>query len=438
MDAADWKKVSQIINQSVYDLLMTPTIEFYQTVKNEQEFSYKCIKNSLRNWKRNNYPSYIISQSGDEIHIHRPKETTLYIGQLKSGCSVEFTNQYTYYGRQFKQALIIEDIYCQSSHRYVTAVLHQAIYPSDIPYWKQLSKEQKDAYKCIYNQSIQTIAQSLIPRLTSVSDRVPATQSTSIETYAELCETIYQIASQHYVKGLYPSSSGDIGTTFETLLNIDANNIQESDLEFAELKTQHQSSTAKKTLFSKTPKPSNQVLWNSTLLEKCGYTDSKGRQALKSTVKQTEPNTHRLFLNQNHQSKQLEVKHTQYGYCFGWDFTKLQEILNKKLNGLMLIQANKKTHNSDNFFWYNQADYFSGINLEKFKEMIQNGIISVDIRLHKKPTGQIRDRGTAFRIQSLTNMKQMYQTHREILTTDDANELAKSELTHSNCPSEQT
>lgn len=430
MNRGDWEQISNSLAEIVEDELYAPTEDTIRHIPEGYSFAKDVVKQAVRKWIRAEEKSYLVTEKGDEIHIVRPEKTNLYIGPEGSACTVEVQVDYGRAGIDFLDALEIamenggtEGI-CGT-----VAVARDTISPSALEFWNDLIFGDKYIFRMVAEADFGDICDALTPELTSISDLKPAAASESIETYAELCETIYEIAGQHYVRGMYPDSSGDIGTTFEALLNIDENNIQESDLTFAELKTQRHGSMARQTMFSKAPPKSHRQLWKRELIKTVGYTDDKGRKALRTTITGDKYNSQGLRLEFNHQDERLEVHHRNEGFCFGWPFSTLESVFKSKMDGLVVVKADKKTHHGEQYFWYNQAEYFGEIDSGTFIENIENGTIKVDTRMYIKEDGSIRDRGTSFRVNNMSDLEHLYSTHRSILTQERAAELAGFENT---------
>lgn len=424
MKRGDWEQISQSLSSIVKDELYAPTATGMRTLPDVYPFAKRVVKQSVREWLRSSNNSYLLEESDDEIHIVRPNDTNLYIGPEGSACTVEIEFNLGDDGIDFVDAIRIGNAYAGTAGiGDVLSVARDNSSVSDVGFWSQMIFREKYILRQVSDADFESVCTALTPTLTSISDQKPACASDSIESYAELCDAIYDIASQHYVAGMYPESSGDIGTTFETLLNIDENNIQESDLEFAELKTQRHGSSARQTLFSKAPPENHRRLWKHDLVNELGYTDDKGRKALRTTIKGSSPNSQGLFLEINEQEQRLEVHHENFGYCFGWPFSHLERVFESKLNGLVIVKAEKKTHNGEQYFWYNTADYMGEVDSGAFIENIRNGTIKIDTRLYIKEDGSIRNRGTSFRVNNIEDLEHLYDTHRDILTRDRAKEL---------------
>lgn len=437
MNRGDWEQISNSLSEIVRDELYAPTAEGIRTIPEVYPFAKRVVKQSARKWLRDSENSYLLEENGDEIHIVRPNNTNLYIGPEGSACTVEIEFNLGDAGIDFVDAIRIGNSYAGTAGiSNVLAVARDNASVSEVSFWEQTIFREQYILKQVSNYNFEDICTALTPTLTSISDQKPACASESIETYAELCDAIYDIASKHYVSGMYPESSGDIGTTFETLLNIDENNIQESDLQFAELKTQRHGSSARQTLFSKAPPETHRNLWKHDLVEKLGYTDEKGRQALRTTITGENPNSQGLYLECNETEERLEVHHTDYGFCFGWPFSCLERVFESKLNGLVIVKAEKKSYEGDQFFWYNTAEYLGEVDSGAFIEHIRNGTIKIDTRMYIQSDGSIRNRGTSFRVNNIRDLEHLYSTHRSILTQERAKELVEEDSEKHKLPSE--
>jgi len=427
MNRGDWEEISNSLSSIVKDELYAPTATGIQTLPDVYPFAKRVVKQSVRDWIRSSDNSYLLEEDGEEIHIIRPNDTNLYIGPEGSACTVEIQFNMDDKGIDFIDAIRVGNAYAGTAG--ITEILSVARGTnsvSEISFWEQMIYREKYLLRLISSTEFDEFCYALTPTLTSISDQKPACASESIESYADLCDAIYSIASKHYIEGNYPNSSGDIGTTFEKLLDIDENNIQESDLEFAELKTQHHGSTARQTLFSKAPPKKHRTVWGAELIRTIGYEDEKGRKALRTTISGSDPNSQGLFLEYNQMEERLEVHHTDLGFCFGWPFSYLERVFESKLNGLVIVKAEKKKTDDVQEFWYNTAKYLGEISSGSFIKNIQNGTINIDTRMYIKKDGSLRNRGTSFRVNNIKDLNHLYSTQRNILTKEEAKELIKT------------
>src|SRR3989344_1084714 len=101
----------------------------------------------------------------------------------------------------------------------------------------------------------------------------------------DIVKKLKELFKQGYVKSLRSNNTG-IGYTLETLLKIKENNSWEPDFDYnglpVELKSQRETASSRVTLMTKTP--NWDPLKPKEIIEKFGYKDLYGRQALKITL----------------------------------------------------------------------------------------------------------------------------------------------------------
>jgi hypothetical protein len=76
----------------------------------------------------------------------------------------------------------------------------------------------------------------------------------------------------------------------------------------------------------------------------------------------------------------------------------LRESCERKFPGLVLVLADGKRIDGTEYFWYNEAYHLHDFDPEAFLDLMREGEITLDLRMHIKPNGNIRNRGTAWRI----------------------------------------
>ena len=203
-----------------------------------------------------------------------------------------------------------------------------------------------------------------------------------------------EIAEKGFIISKRKGDTG-IGYTLEEELGIAENNERIQDLIFegkkVELKAQRRSTVSPVTLFTKEPKKPG--LSDRSMLEKYGYSDKDGRRALKVTLKADQPNLQGLELKINTKEGKLSIAHMTDGDLWFWDTSSLK----LKIDNLLLAFADSKRVGETESFHYNEAYYLSDFDQEKFFKLIDSGKIVVDLRMHLKSSGAVRNHGTAFR-----------------------------------------
>jgi hypothetical protein len=185
-----------------------------------------------------------------------------------------------------------------------------------------------------------------------------------------------------------------VGHTLEQAIGFRENNIAGPDLEEIELKSQRKGVSNKITIFT-----FNRGVWKikqSELIKKYGYVDTTGRKALYCVVS-NEPNPQGLYLSII--GDKLGLFHKDGNLIAEWKLDDLRGTFAFKLPNLIVVIADSRINSRGREeFAYNEAYHLQGMNINTFLRYIQKGIIVVDIRMHLKKAGGVRNHGTAFRI----------------------------------------
>jgi len=70
-------------------------------------------------------------------------------------------------------------------------------------------------------------------------------------------------------------------------------------------------------------------------------------------------------------------------------------------------------HNRE-YFHFNEFYLLSETSPKKFIEAFKKGFIGIDLRMHLKPNGSVRNRGTGFRIKEI-HLKELYEKIEKLL-----------------------
>ncbi len=208
---------------------------------------------------------------------------------------------------------------------------------------------------------------------------------------AELKDKLSEINQMGYVVSLRRGNTG-IGYTLETLLGVEENNLKTPDLRDIEVKGRRIKSTSPLTMFT-----FNDSVWKieqEELIKQYGYLDTQGRWALYTTAK-NKPNNRGFYIK----VEQDSVKFcNRDGLCVAeWQLEYLIETLKKKLSNVLLVDAESRKSGGKEEFWYQEAYLLTDLNVDKFLELIKDGTIVIDLRMHIE-NGRVRNHGTAFRL----------------------------------------
>lgn len=211
-----------------------------------------------------------------------------------------------------------------------------------------------------------------------------------------------------------------IGKTIEDCLGIAENNSGEPDCTFQgveiEIKGRRAKTKSMLTLF--TLEPRIRKLNDVELMKKYGYTDKKGRQALKNAVTPYDFNPQGLKIGVDKAGGAIMIIDKNGNTPWIWTVSDFH----LKLHNLCIVYAHSKEEAGKEYFRIEKAIMAKELNDEKFFELIDEGKIKIDLRMHLKETGSSRNRGTAFRVISCNELLKCYQKVEIILgsTTLDA------------------
>lgn len=211
---------------------------------------------------------------------------------------------------------------------------------------------------------------------------------------AELTEKLFEIKRVGYVVSLRKGNTG-IGYTLESLLKLKENNLNSPDLGEIEVKSQRNGVSNRVTMFT-----FNRGVWKlkqKCLIEKYGYVDTNERHSLYCTVNNS-PNNQGLYLKIEEES--VRLKHVDGTLVAQWSGEVLIETVKKKMPALIIVLADTRL-NSDNKeeFWFNEAYFLTNPDEDNFLDLIRKDIVVVDVRMHLRHTGVVRNHGTGFRIE---------------------------------------
>lgn len=208
-------------------------------------------------------------------------------------------------------------------------------------------------------------------------------------------------------------SDTGIGKTVEDYLGIKENNLGEPDCLYrgmeVEIKGRRSKTSSMVTLF--TFEPGTRHLNDVQLMRKYGYTDVKGRLALKITL---------TPINFTPQGLKIEIDKVkgaiaiidQTGYR-PWIWTTSD--IRLKLHNLCIVYAASKKEGRKEYFKLENAVLATGLNDQHFFELVTAGSVKIDLRMHLKPNGVSRNHGTAFRLADYGELMKCYEKVETIL-----------------------
>lgn len=227
---------------------------------------------------------------------------------------------------------------------------------------------------------------------------------------SEIIKRLKQLKRKGYVPSLRKGPTG-IGFTFEKEMGLSETNIPIPDLGGrVEIKTARRDSESLITLFC-----FNKGVWHISqkeLIEKFGYRDATNRKALKNTI---------FFGRQPWQTLHLDIDENAHKiYLISgqeklatWDIYIMISKLISKLNQVLFVFSDRKITNGLEEFWFNEAYILSNPSPQKFINAFKSGKVGIDLRMHLRANGSVRNRGTAFRIKE-TELKELYEKVKRI------------------------
>jgi hypothetical protein len=235
--------------------------------------------------------------------------------------------------------------------------------------------------------------------------------------YDEFLGKIKEIKKMGYVRSHRKGDTG-IGKTLEDLLGITENNIAGPDFSIYELKSGRKDSSSMLTLFTKTPMPKGAI---KRLLEVFGYKqrkktydisqkklasylgiENKGSEEpsieekeLHVTVDAIRKNSVGLILKIADDRVHIANDKNAEAY---YKRSVLEKAFRKKYSKLIYVLASRKKEDNEEFLWFDEAYLLEGFSFTRFSELVEKGIIKLDLRVGHYPDGRTHDHGTGFRV----------------------------------------
>jgi hypothetical protein len=232
-----------------------------------------------------------------------------------------------------------------------------------------------------------------------IKDLVNEIRQISNEVADELLLLLNKIAA----KGLVPamlSADTAIGRTLETLLGIDINSSKKPDYKGIELKSYRDKRGNRKNLFAQVPD------WNlskfkssAEILNNFGYNRGEDFK-LYCTVSSLVRNSQGLMLKMDSKVNQLleNSDKTNVGDFIVWGLETLHKRLFEKHNETFWIAADSKTIDGKEYFQYKKVEHTKKPIVSQFDILLEQGIITLDHLIKRKPTGSVVEKGPIFKI----------------------------------------
>lgn len=229
----------------------------------------------------------------------------------------------------------------------------------------------------------------------------------------ELLKRLEELKSKGFIESSRRGPTG-IGHLLEKELEINETNIAVPDIGGrVELKGTRRNVNSLITLFT-----FNKSVWlikQKDIIKKYGYKDEQGRQALYNIVNNKAPNTQGFFLQSDSKRHLIILKNEDEEYNIAeWSTFVIAGKFMTKLDRLLLILADNKIEDGKEYFHFNEAYLLENPTPEKFLDAFDRSELMVDIRMHLKPSGGVRNHGTGFRI-SEKNLMLLYSKKKKLI-----------------------
>lgn len=230
---------------------------------------------------------------------------------------------------------------------------------------------------------------------------IPADTATPNRSAAvtEFLRLFDPISEKGFVPTMRKGSTG-VGYTLETLLEIEENNSPGGDFMGMEIKTFRDADIGlddaeKMNLFLKEPKWID-GLKSAERVARYGYVDENGRTALYSTVT-IEQNSHGFSFQIQNDRSRVWLNYDSQHVAF-WTREILEKRLTEKHSETVFVSARSRGSGRKERFHYYGVTWCREASVDAFMDMISEGDVMLELRMHLKESGSTRNHGSAFRI----------------------------------------
>lgn len=212
----------------------------------------------------------------------------------------------------------------------------------------------------------------------------------------EIQKRLDAIKDKGFIFSLRKGPTG-IGYTLENELGLEESNIAIPDIGGrVELKASRKNSKSLITLFT-----FNRAVWKISqkeVIEKYGYGDKDGRQALYNTVWCGKDNSLGFYVTVEDNKVNLNNRGSDILVASWSIYTLVGKFISKFSKLIYVLADSLFDENGKEKFHFNKAYLLEDPTPESFIEAFQKSIIGIDIRMHLKPNSIVRNHGTGIRI----------------------------------------
>ena len=221
----------------------------------------------------------------------------------------------------------------------------------------------------------------------------------SNEVAVELLVLLNNIASKGPIPAMLNADTS-IGRTLETLLGIDINSSKKPDYKGIELKSYRDKKGNRKNLFAQVPD------WNlskfkssAEILNNFGYNRGEDFK-LYCTVSALVRNSQGLTLKLDSKINQLleNSDKANVGDFIAWNLDTLHTRLLEKHNETFWIAADSIMIDNKEHFQFKKVEHTRKPIVTQFDILLEQGIITLDHLIKRKPTGSVVEKGPLFKI----------------------------------------
>jgi hypothetical protein len=241
----------------------------------------------------------------------------------------------------------------------------------------------------LLNSNIHNPLKELIEEINHISNEVAD----------ELLILLNRIASQGPVPAMLKADTA-IGRTLETLLGIDINSSKKPDYKGIELKSYRDKKGNRKNLFAQVPDWSLSKFKSSAeILNNFGYKRGEDFK-LYCTVSALVRNSQGLTLKLDSKINQLleNSDKANIGDFIAWNLETLHNRLLEKHNETFWIAADSMIIDNKEHFQFKKVEHTRKPIVTQFDILLEQGIITLDHLIKRKPTGSVVEKGPIFKI----------------------------------------